>query len=353
MPESHSAHLSRFEIQLQRSLERLSVPRNGILLAISGGRDSMALLHAVARLQTVLALPQIAAAHLNHGLRGESGRQDAELVKTTCESLNVPVVISECEAGQLELASRGSIEDAARIARYKFLQSTAEQLGISLIATAHYAADQAETVLHNILRGTGLRGLRGIPERRRLNASVELIRPMLTITDGAVAEYVQNNNIEFGTDASNIDTRFTRNRIRHDLLPQLRSEFNPQVGEALIGLAAQTQELLETLDKIAEALLAKAVLEQTSEHCRLDASHLRQQPEAIVRHAMTVLWQQQNWPRRKMNRDHWNRLTAMLFGATPTPSADLPGGVRVVLRGNLLAFEYRGNPRSYSVRDVE
>jgi len=353
MPKSHSSHLLRFENQLQRSLERLSVPGNGILLAVSGGRDSMAMLHGIVPLGDVLRLSPITVAHLNHGLRGDAGKSDAELVQVTCKSLNVPVIISECDAGQLELASRGSMEEAARLARYKFLQSTAEEQGISLIATAHYAADQAETVLHNILRGTGLRGLRGIPERRRLNESVELIRPMLHIADSVIEEFVQHHSIQFATDASNVDTRFTRNRIRHSLLPQLQKDFNAQVPEALIGLAAQTHELLESLDMIAEAMLTEAVLEQTPEHCRLDVSQLRQHPESIVRHALTLLWQQQNWPRRNMSRDHWSRLTAILFGASPTPSMDLPGGVRVELRRNLLAFEYRGNPATYNSRDVE
>lgn len=313
----------------------------------------MAMLHGIVPLGDVLRLSPITVAHLNHGLRGDAGKSDAELVQVTCKSLNVPVIISECDAGQLELASRGSMEEAARLARYKFLQSTAEEQGISLIATAHYAADQAETVLHNILRGTGLRGLRGIPERRRLNESVELIRPMLHIADSVIEEFVQHHSIQFATDASNVDTRFTRNRIRHSLLPQLQKDFNAQVPEALIGLAAQTHELLESLDMIAEAMLTEAVLEQTPEHCRLDVSQLRQHPESIVRHALTLLWQQQNWPRRNMSRDHWSRLTAILFGASPTPSMDLPGGVRVELRRNLLAFEYRGNPATYNSRDVE
>ena len=310
-------------------------------MAVSGGRDSMALMHGVARFRDELKLPQLIVAHLNHGLRGEAGRQDAELVRTACSVLNLPVVISECTPGQLEQVSRGSIEEAARIARYEFLQRTAEEHGIPLIATAHYAADQAETVLHNILRGTGLRGLRGIPERRRLSESVELIRPMLNIADSAIDEFVQHHAIQFATDASNIDTRFTRNRIRHALLPQLQRDFNTQVPDALIGLAAQTQELLESLDVIAEALLSEAVLEQTQEFCRLNAQRLQRQPESIVRHALTLLWQQQNWPRREMNREHWNRLTGMVFEKSSPPSFDFPGGVRAELRGNLLAISHR------------
>ena len=341
MAELHNAHQLSYEVQLVQNLKRLIEPGQSVLLAVSGGRDSMALLNGVTHLREAVAIPAIIVGHLNHGLRGEEGRRDAELVHVTCKSLDVPVVISECEAGQLERASRGSVEEAARIARYEFLQATAEKHGTPLIATAHYAADQAETVLHNILRGTGLRGLRGIPERRPLNESVELIRPMLNITDNAIAEYVQHHRIQFATDASNVDTRFTRNRIRHGLLPQLQRDFNTQVPDALIGLAEQTQELLKSLDVIAEALLTEAILEQTQEFCRLNAPRLQQQPESIVRHALTVLWQQQNWPRRDMNRDHWSRLTAMVFDKSSPPAVDFPGGVRAELRGNLLAISHR------------
>ena len=173
------AHRSSFEYQLEQNLRRHSVAGQGVLLAVSGGRDSMALLYGMTRLRGVLGIPQIVVAHLNHGLRGEAGRNDAGLVRSVCKSLDVQAVIAECGAGQLERASRGSLEEAARIARYEFLQTTAQHHGILLIATAHHAADQAETVLHNILRGTGLRGLRGIPERRRLGDTVELIRPLI------------------------------------------------------------------------------------------------------------------------------------------------------------------------------
>ena len=334
------AHRSSFENQLEQNLKRLNVAGQGVLLAVSGGRDSMALLHGMTRLRSVLETPQIVVAHLDHGLRGDAGRQDAELVRSVSQSLGVPAVISECGAGQLELASRGSLEEAARIARYEFLQTTAQQHGTPFIATAHHAADQAETVVHNILRGTGVRGLRGIPERRRLSDSVELIRPMLTIRDDAIAEYIQLHNIEFASDVTNKDSRFTRNRIRHELLPLLATEFNPGVQDSIVRLAEQTQELLQSLDALAELLLAEAVLERAPEHCRLDVSRLTQQALPVVRHALTVLWIQQNWSRRDMSREHWTRLAAMLLDPPPL-SIDLPGSIRAELRGNLLALQRR------------
>ena len=338
MSQHVSVHRSSFKNELEQNLKRLIMPGQGVLLAVSGGRDSMALLHGMASLRSVLEISQIVVAHLDHGLRGDAGRQDAELVRSACQSLDVPAVIAECGTGQLERASRGSLEEAARIARYEFLQTTAEQHGTPLIVTAHHAADQAETVLHNILRGTGLRGLRGIPERRRLSDSVELIRPMLTIRDETIMEYVQQRNIPFASDATNNDSRFTRNRIRHELLPHLAAEFNPGVQDSIVRLAEQTQELLQSLDAVADALLAEAILERTPDHCRLDVRKLTQHPEPVVRHALTVLWIQQDWSRKDMSRDHWNRLAAMLLDPPPV-SIDLPGRIRAELRGNLLQLQ--------------
>lgn len=331
-----------FEYQLARNLERLVGTPRRLLLAVSGGRDSMAMLHGVLAVRGTHDRSATVVAHLNHGLRGESGRRDAELVRDACKSLDIPVVISECEAGQLERASRGSLEEAARTMRYEFLQSTAERHALPFIVTAHHASDQAETVLHNILRGTGLRGLRGIPDRRRLSESAEIIRPMLTILDSTITAYVQQREIAFATDTTNNDSKFTRNRIRNQLLPQLQSEFNRQTPDALIRLAEQTRELLQSLDIIAETLLTEAILEQTPICCRLEVSQMRQHPEPIVRHALTVLWRQQDWPCRDMNRDHWNRLSAVLFGFSS--QIDLPGGVRAELRGKLLALEQRDPP---------
>ena len=327
-----------FETQLESGLKRLVGAGQGLLLAVSGGRDSMALLHGVVNLRRTLGIPELAVAHLNHGLRGEFGRRDAEFVRSQCEGLGVPVVTSDCRTGELERSSRGSLEEAARNARYEFLQTTARQRGLPLIATAHHASDQAETVLHNILRGTGLRGLRGIPERRQLDVYLALIRPMLTIKADIISNYVQLNDIPFASDETNADSDFTRNRLRHQLIPRLQEDFNAQIADSLVRLAAQSQELLQGLDAVAERLLMAAMLEQTPDLCRLDVTKLRSHAEPIVRHALTVLWIRQNWPRRDMSRDHMVRLTSMLMLGTPS-AIDLPGGVRAELRGNLLVLQ--------------
>lgn len=337
MPPSTSAFFSSFEKQLEQNLKRFPVAGQGILLAVSGGRDSMALLHGVVRLRGVLEIEHIVVGHLDHGLRGKAGSQDAELVRSICRSHGVEFVGSECGAGQLERASCGSLEEAARTARYDFLKSTAEQCGTPLIATAHHASDQAETILHNIIRGTGLRGLRGMPDRRKLSDTAELIRPMLTIRSCEISDYVKFHDIVAASDESNTDRNFTRNRIRHELIPLLQHDFNVRITDSLMRLADQSQELLQGLDTLAEALLTAALLEETSDLCRLDVTKLYAHSEAILRHMLTVLWIRQGWSRRDMNSEHLLRLASMLRQSLP-PALDLPGGVRAELRANLLVL---------------
>jgi len=342
MPKNRPENQPGFETQLASGMKRLTGAGRSVLLAVSGGRDSMALLHGVVHLRQSLEIQELVVAHLNHGLRGEFGQRDAELVSVACDALNVRVVILDCKAGELARASRGSLEEAARNARYEFLEKVAREHSLPLIATAHHAGDQAETVLHNILRGTGLRGLRGIPERRRLTEteSVEMIRPMLTIKADVIAEYVQLGGITFVSDETNADSDFTRNRIRHQLIPLLRDEFNIQIADSLVRLGEQSQELLQGLDALADELLSAAILERTPDLCRLDVTKLRSHAEPIIRHALAVLWIQQNWPRRNLNRDHLVRMSSMLTNGSPS-ALNLPGGVRVESRGNLLILQVK------------
>ncbi|HQX51664.1 MAG TPA: tRNA lysidine(34) synthetase TilS [Planctomycetaceae bacterium] len=344
MPKNRPENQPGFETQLASGMKRLTGAGRSVLLAVSGGRDSMALLHGVVHLRQSLEIQELVVAHLNHGLRGEFGQRDAELVSVACDALNVHVVILDCKAGELAKLSRGSLEEAARNARYEYLQTLAQQRGLPLIATAHHASDQAETVLHNILRGSGLRGLKGIPERRRLNGSVELIRPMLTIKADVIADYVQWRGIAFTCDETNADNDFTRNRIRHQLIPLLQDDFNVRIADSLVRLAEQSQELLEGLDALADEVLAMATLERNLNVCRLDVMKLQSHAEPVIRHALTVLWIRQDWPRRDLSRNHLRRLTSMLTDGVQS-AIDLPGGVRAELRGNLLILQKVPLPR--------
>jgi tRNA(Ile)-lysidine synthase len=296
-----------------------------VLAAVSGGVDSLVLLRAVVEFG-VRAGRRVLAAHLNHNLRGSASASDAALVRRACLDLGVELSEEELPAGYLSENSGGSLEEAARGARMSFLVRVAKLRGVEAVLTAHHAGDQSETVMHNILRGTGLKGLRGIPEVRELSPGIRLLRPFLGVSRQLIEEYAGRLGLEIAVDASNSDLRFTRNRIRHELLPQLRSQFNPALDDALRRLSEQSGELLEIVDGLADELLVRAVLQEDVSSCRLSIPVLLAVPTALVRHALVRLWDRRGWPRQRMGAVHWQRAAA----AVCAPGVwDFPGGLRV------------------------
>src|SRR5262245_19723142 len=225
---------------------RLFGPGDSVLVAVSGGPDSVALLHALAGLRAECGLT-LTAGHVHHGLRPEADR-DAEFVRGLAARLGCPVAVA---AVRLPQRPGRSPEAAARAARYAALGRMARAAGASRIAMAHTADDQAETVLMRLLEGAGPRGLAGIPIRRG-----PVIRPLLEVDRAAVLAYLAAHGLPWVEDATNRDTKLLRNRIRHELLPLLGAHGWPRLPAALRRTAAASRELSEALD----ALLAPRVV---------------------------------------------------------------------------------------------
>jgi tRNA(Ile)-lysidine synthase len=209
-----------------------------LLAGVSGGADSMCLLDVLLELGY-----QPLIVHFDHGLRARSS-EEAEAVLRYGHQLDLKVVIGRSAPGDLERDSEGSLEAAARNARYRFFAACAEQNGLDTLATGHTADDQAETVLLHLLRGAGPAGLRGMLPALNLQtrgslpleSDLRLIRPLLDVTHAEALEYCRVKGLPVQEDPSNRDVRFTRNRIRHELMPLLES-FNPRVRDALNRLA--------------------------------------------------------------------------------------------------------------------
>ncbi len=202
-----------------------------VIVAVSGGADSMALLSVLHRLRDDLAI-ELVAAHLNHGLRGRDADEDAALVKRVAEASGLPYFDKKVDVGALAKRKGLSLEDAARRERYAFFYHLLRQVPADKIATGHQMHDQAETVMLNLLRGTGSRGLRGIvPVRNQV-----LIRPCLKISRAEILDFLEQEGIPYREDESNQSELFRRNQIRHDLLPHLK-QFNPRIEERLHDLA--------------------------------------------------------------------------------------------------------------------
>ncbi|MEA4924814.1 MAG: tRNA lysidine(34) synthetase TilS [Syntrophomonadaceae bacterium] len=202
-----------------------------VIVAVSGGPDSIALLYILHNLSSILDFEISAAAHLNHCLR-ESADQEEAFVKSICANLDVPFFSQRIAVAQMAREQKMTLEDAGRHARYQFFNQLREKLGAHKIATAHHCDDVAETVLLHFLRGSGIKGLRGI-----LPGQGGLIRPLLTASKAELRAYLEAEDIPYCLDLSNNDTYYMRNRIRHRLIPRLQEEFNPRIIEKLNQLA--------------------------------------------------------------------------------------------------------------------
>jgi tRNA(Ile)-lysidine synthase len=307
-----------------------------VLVAVSGGADSVALLRALVSVkQASGGAGRMFVGHLDHGLRAYSAG-DAAWVAELCERLGVPCEVGAADVTALAADQGDGVERAARDARYEFLRETAERLGARYVATAHTQDDQVGTVLHRLLRGTGLSGLAGMPKSRPLSPSVTLVRPLLAVSRGELLEYLQQIGQEFRSDPTNTEEQFTRNRIRRQLLPLLRSEFNPDVDAAILRLAAQADEAQQVIAELARKLLAECVSVSVGRF-EINRAPLASHPPHLIREVCKLAWLAAELPMQSMGFDEWSRLAALIGGSTPT-SLNLPGDVTARRNGDRIVI---------------
>jgi tRNA(Ile)-lysidine synthase len=315
-----------------------------VLVAVSGGADSVALLRALHALRKP-GPGRLVVAHFNHGLRGADSEADQRFVSELCQTL-----LLDCHTGrptsQLLPAGEG-LEAAARNARYEFLCATAAQLGARYVATAHTADDQAETILHHVLRGTGLSGLAGMRTARALSPAATLVRPMLEIRRKEVLPYLAKLDQPFREDASNADPRFTRNRIRRELLPQLARDYSPTVVESLLRLGKLAADAREVIEGLSEGLLDRCLIDCNRDRAVLDCRQLAGEHRHLVRDVLLAVWRRQAWPMQAMGFIEWDALAGLALD--PEGSTDgnatartLPGAISARRLGNELVLDRAG-----------
>jgi tRNA(Ile)-lysidine synthase len=280
-----------------------------VVLAISGGADSVALLRATAALN-VAGLGRLVVGHFHHGLR-PAADDDERFVTQLSHDLGVP-----CEIGRADVAASAQslgdgVESAARQARYEFLQGLAERRGARLVATAHTADDQAETILHHILRGTGLAGLSGMPRCRPLSPAVSLVRPLLSIRRWEVIEYLEKIKQPFREDESNQDRQFTRNRIRHELMPLLEQDYNATAVQSLLRLGRLADGARQEIQHLVDEVVNQCVIRRRDGSLTVDCSQLAGRSDYVVCEVFAALWREKNWPLQSMSYGHWQSLAQM------------------------------------------
>jgi tRNA(Ile)-lysidine synthase len=278
------------------------------VVAVSGGSDSVGLLRVLYQIAEPLGL-SLSVAHLDHGVRGAASRGDATFVTELAGSLGLPL-----DLGHWQPTRAAHFESDARRARYDWLTQVALSRGAGAVAVGHTRDDQAETILHRILRGTGPRGLVGIPARRALAAEpkVTLVRPLLGITRRGIRAFLNAIGQPFREDETNALMTRTRSRIRHDLLPKLAAEYNPSVDLALIRLGAISASLARAIDRDASAAVRRAIISITHDCLVLKHPCLRSSPRFLLTEMMRVLWRNAGWPEASMSARRWHRLTSLI-----------------------------------------
>ena len=246
------------------------------------------------------------------------------------------MLFRSCDVAAQATGTGKGIEEAAREARYDFLVETAGTLRCTVVAVAHTADDLEETVLHHVLRGTGLAGLRGMPAERRLSKELRLVRPLLAVTRVSVLEYLATQGQGFREDVTNADVGYTRNRLRIDLLPRLRAQYNARVEEALCRLARQAEEAQAALASAAGYFLERAIDSAHRGGCTLKWQALAQLDRHLLREVFAELWRRQDWPRQHMGFEHWQSLAKITLEGG---AAALPNGFHARRTGKLFVIE--------------
>jgi tRNA(Ile)-lysidine synthase len=308
---------------------------DSILVGVSGGPDSVALLHLLAARASADRL-RLGVAHLDHGLRPESER-DAGFVRTMAVGLGLDVYVERVEVAGLQRRWRLSLEEAARRARYDFFQNTAARHGYIKVALGHHADDNAETLLLNLLRGSGRLGLAGI---RAIREGV-YIRPLMRATRSDIEQYLRIRGLPFLTDRTNADTAILRNRIRHRLLPLLESDYRPGVRAVL----SRTAELLADEEEWIEGLLSPVMARMTTSHgpgrLRLAAADFGRMPLAAARRIARTAVRRVQEDLRRLGFVHVEQIVHLSRRRGEAGPLHLPGDVRVRIEGAELVFERR------------
>jgi tRNA(Ile)-lysidine synthase len=301
--------------------------REKILVAVSGGPDSLALLLKLINLKSKLGLT-LHIAHMDHRLREDSGL-DALFVKNLAKMFNLPVTIKRLAAWQRK--EKGSLEELFREERLKFLIQTARRIKADKVALGHNLDDQAETVLMRLLRGTGLSGLSGISPKRIIAKTV-FIRPLLETTRNQIENYLKNKTLKPRLDSTNQEDIFLRNKIRHHLIPLLKRKYNANILKLLANLAESVSYDYEYLDQAARRNQKK------SNPLKLNLKKITKLHPAILRIKLRQSISRIQGDTRRISFQHIKELEDLIYCRRVGSLVDLPKGIQVKKSAKSLFF---------------
>lgn len=301
---------------------RMLCPQQTVLVAVSGGPDSVALLHVLEGLRHRWKL-KLVVCHLNHQLRGKDSAADAAFVRSLGARLGLSVYGKTCNVRALASRRGLGLEEAGREARYRFLRAAQKKYRADRIALGHSRDDQVETILHHLLRGSGLRGLEGMTPIR----DEVFIRPLLDVNRADILDFLSAGGHNYRMDSSNQDRRFLRNRIRLDLLPLLERDYNPQVREALLKLSKLAQVDNALLDAQAGQSLRDITIASPG-RCQWEARALVALPDALRGRVVLKSLESMALAEGGFSSSHVDRVLGLAAEGKSGRVVELPAGVR-------------------------
>jgi tRNA(Ile)-lysidine synthase len=340
---------SKLLTKVRKTIRKNDMLRKGdhVLVGLSGGADSVALLAVLNRLCPACGVA-LTAAHFNHKTRASESDRDEAFVRTLCKSVGVDLI-----CGSLKNAKRQrgiSMEDFLRRKRYGFLEKARLKAGATRIALGHHQGDQAETVLMNVIRGAGLNGLSGIPPVRHEGT---FIRPLIDCSRLEIVDYLAAEGLTFVDDSSNTDERFLRNRIRFSLMPELEKQFNPAIAETLCRLADVIRTENDYMREQTQIRLSRWREGRDQDNpLEVPIGELTSLHPALQRRAILEIARDLSAEDAAIGLEHVKAVLDMAGGANPGGSLDLPGGLRVGRTYDLLEFRSVSQPGGRSRRGV-
>ncbi|MEN6320599.1 MAG: tRNA lysidine(34) synthetase TilS [Syntrophaceae bacterium] len=312
--------------EVRKTIKKHNMLKKGerIVVAVSGGPDSVALLKVLEVLSHEYGLTLIAA-HLNHGLREEADREE-KFVRKRCNEMEITCESKKVNINELRKNSGKCIEDISRDIRYEFLDEVAKRQNAQKIALAHHLNDQIETIFMNFIRGSGPDGLKGmVPVRDSM-----YIRPLLGVNRKKILSFLEARKIPFMTDTSNMENIYLRNRIRHLLIPQIKAQYNPHLDINLANMAEIMRLENDYLEKDTDAALSKLVLGSAEDEIKINIPEIMRYHEAIQWRIVKEILQKLSPDQKGIEYDHIKAVVELAYSNRPSGHLNLP--FRIVAR---------------------
>ncbi|MDF2699819.1 MAG: tilS [Haloplasmataceae bacterium] len=305
--------------------------KDKIVVAVSGGPDSMCLLHYLINYKKNTKI-EIIAAHVNHHTRGIENVVEQKLIEKFCEENNIDIYVED-----FIYKSNKNFHDEARKFRYDFFVSLCKKLNCNKIALAHHQDDQIETILFKILRGNNLNGYTGMKEIYDLDSNINIIRPFLNITKEEIVNYCDEFNIPYKIDSSNLKDKYTRNFLRHKIIPQFK-ELQPDLNNKILQLQQQLVEVNEYLEENAKTILEESIVIDSIDKLILDLSKIKHTHISVIRLILLNVFKKITNNKVELSYDKANNIIKNIFNEKPNITFDIGKGFYCIKEYDKLIF---------------